>query len=233
MKILYTLLLFVPLAAAQNAEPARPAARSDVYHVHFAKAAPGKAARLGDFYKSQGSSAAMPGHQVVLRHHLGDTWDYLVIEHLGTKATVEPGGTPVPAGVRDLIDWHNDTFVSGPPWADFARALGLADAAKTGDSVYVVAVYRATAGHREALEKSLVEAEAPSSGDKAAGYVLLQHLEGGPWNYLEVGRYNTWEDLAANEAASSARTRKGSGDWYALREHEASHTDTLADRVAP
>src|SRR5215471_14993446 len=92
------------LAAAQN--PAPPAARTDVYHVHFAKAALGKGAEEGDFLKQPDPKAPMPGHSIVLRHQSGEDWDYAVIEHLGTKATVEAAGMPAPAGARDVSAWH-------------------------------------------------------------------------------------------------------------------------------
>ncbi len=82
----------------------------------------------------------MPGHFVVLRHEAGGAWDYVAIEHLGTKATVEAAGTAVPPDKRDLSDWHNDTFVNGPSWDEFTQAMGIeADAAgKTAGSVCVV-----------------------------------------------------------------------------------------------
>ena len=82
----------------------------------------------------------MPGRFVVLRHQAGGAWDYVVITHLGTKASVEAAGTAVPQEKRDLIDWHNDTFVNGPSWDEFTRAMRIeGDAAgKTAGSVYVV-----------------------------------------------------------------------------------------------
>ena len=36
----------------------------------------------------------MPGHYIVLRHQDGEDWDYAVIEHLGTKASVDAAGNP-------------------------------------------------------------------------------------------------------------------------------------------
>ena len=68
--------------------------RTDVYHVHFAKAALGKAAQLGDWLKTPDSNNPMPEHFIVLRHQDGDAWDYVVITHLGAKATVEAAGIP-------------------------------------------------------------------------------------------------------------------------------------------
>jgi hypothetical protein len=229
-------LLFVTLSAsqivpAQNNPRAASGARTDVYHVLFAKAALGKAAQEADFLKTQSANAPMKGHYVVLRHQDGEDWDYVVIEHLGTKATVDPGAPPPPPTARDLGAYHNDTFVSGPPWADFARSTGIDQAARTAGSVYVVSVYRTAPGHRDQLEKVLLAP--PDKGDTSAGNVLLQHLEGGPWQYLAIVRYNSWQEFATNESNSRAQTMKGSGPWFQLRDHAAFHNDTLADRIAP
>jgi hypothetical protein len=216
------------------ATAAAPAARTDVYHVLFAKAALGKAAQLADFLKSPDPKAPMPGHSILLRHQEGDTWDYALIDHLGTKATVEAGGNPAPPAMRDLLDWHNDTFVNGPAWADFAKQMGIDEgaAAKSGDSVYVVSVFRAAPGHRDQLEKFL--GQAPSRpADTTAGNVLMQHLEGGAWNYLTIARYNSWQDFATNDSNNVAQTAKGQGGWFQLRDHISFHNDTLTNRIAP
>jgi hypothetical protein len=222
-----------PAATEKTAAPAGAGKRTDVYHVHFAKAALGKAVQLGDWLKTPDPKAPMPGHFVVLRHQDGDAWDYVVITHIGLKATVEAAGTAVPPDKRDLSEWHNDTFVNGPSWEEFTRAMGIdADSAtKTGGSAYVVSVYRPAPGHREGLEKML--SKAPQPPDTSAGNVLLQHLEGGPWTFLTVARYNSWEDFATSQKNSVAQTTKKDGGWARLRDHIAFHNDTIADRLAP
>lgn len=232
--LLPCLLLCVCIAAlAQNAPPPQPASRTDVYHVHFAKAVPGKAAQLADFLKTPDPKSPMPGHFLLLMHQEGEDWDYVIIEHLGTKATVEAGGAPFPANIRDLYSWHTDTFVNGPPWPVFAKAMGIDQpAAKTLDSVYVVSVYRAVPGRRDQLEKVL-SAPPANITPGPAGDVLLQHLEGGPWNFLTISRYNSWQDYATNDSNSVAQTRKASGGWFQLRENAAFHNDTLTARIAP
>ena len=130
--------------------------RTDVYHVHFAKAALGKAVQLGDWLKTPNPNDPMPNHFIVLRDQSGDVWDYVVITHLGPKATVEAAGTAVPPDKRDLSAWHNDTFVNGPSWEEFTKALGIdGDSASktkvlagpvvrwvTSGSVYSVSYYR-------------------------------------------------------------------------------------------
>ena len=229
--LVLTLLLFLSISFAQNA-PAAPVARTDVYHVHFAKAALGKAVEEGNLLKTAAPNAPMPEHRLVLRHQDGEDWDYVAIEHLGPKATVDAAGTPISAAMRDLNLWHTDTFVNGPPWPEFVRAMGLGDqSAKTAGSVYVVTVVRAAPGHRDQLEKAL--GQAPGAGDSVAGLVLMQHLEGSAWHFLTVTRYNSWQDFATNEKNSVADTLKPGGGWLTLREHAVYHNDTLTDRIAP
>ena len=227
-RLVLALSLLLSAAVAQNA-PAMPA-RTDVYHVHFAKAALGKAAQLGDYLKTPDPKAAMPEHRIVLRHEDGDSWDYVIIQHLGAKATVEPAGNPPPPAARDSYDWHTDTFVNGPAWPEFVKALGLGDAAaKTAGAVYVVSIYRAAPGHREQLQKDL--SVPPSAGDPSAGQVLMQHLEGAAWTFVGITRYNSWEDYATGQ--KNTMPKGNSGPWFSLRDHASFHTDTLADRIAP
>lgn len=225
--LLLVLLLFVSISAVEEGA-AQSAARTDVYHVHFAKAALGKGAEEGDYLKKQGPNSPMPGHFIALRHQSGEDWDYAVIEHLGTKAIVDAAGNPPPAGARDLNAWHGDTFASGPAWPEFAKAMGLDDAAKTAGSVYVVSVFRAAPGHRDELEKSLSQ-----PGNGTAGNILLQHLEGGPWHFFTVARYNSWEEFAKAEKSNVAETAKPDGGWLGVRNHSTYHNDTITDRIAP
>ena len=223
-----------PAATEKTAAPAGAGKRTDVYHVHFTKAALGKAAQLGDWLKTPDPKAPMPGHFVVLRHQDGDAWDYVAIEHVGTKASVEAAGTAVPPDKRDLSEWHNDTFVNGPSWEAFTRVMGIDgdSAGKTSGSVYVVSVYRPAPGHRDGLEKML--SEAPSGPtDTSAGNVLMQHLEGSPWTLLTIARYNSWEDYATGKKNNVAQTAKKDGGWLRLRDHTDFHNDTLTDRIAP
>jgi hypothetical protein len=65
--------------------------------------------------------------------------------------------------------------------------------------------------------------------------VVLQHLEGGPWNYVTVTRYNSWQDFATDEVATTSQMAKtpGQGGWYQLRDVAPFHRDTLTDRVFP
>ena len=209
-----------------------PAARTDLYHVHFAKAALGKAADLADVLKKQAPDAPMPGHLIVLRLQDGDAWDYCVIEHLGTKATIEASRPAPPASQMALGDWHTDTFVNGPSWATFAKELGIDDATKSTASAYVVSVYRPEPDQRQALEKFL--SEPPDRAvDTSSGNIVLQHLEGAAWTFVAIARYNSWNDFAKNETNNIGQMSKKDSGWFKLRNLVSYHTDTLCDRMAP
>jgi hypothetical protein len=204
--------------SAQGRGGAPAATGTDIYHVEFVKAAPGQALAAAAELQKQDPKAPMQGHFVVLRHQEGDDWDYCVIEHLGPKATVEvtpvPPTPPVP-----IMAWHNDSFVVGPSWAEFQRALGTA-----ASGVYVVSTQRAVPGHRDQLVATLNQVD-PAAKVKY-GHLLFTHLEGGTWQYLSVDRYESWADFGADR--SSPVSAQG---WADVRAHSASHTDTIADRV--
>jgi len=226
-RILTALLMFATTVATVTAQaPAQAPVDTDVYHVHFSKAAPGQAAALGADLIKQNATATMPGHFVMLRHQEGDDWDYCVIEHVGTSATVKVTPGPAPS-TPALSAWHSDTFVSGPSWPEFSRAMGVAaNAAQTAGSVYVVSVFRAVPGHRSQLLELL---KRPPASKVPQNQVLLSHLEGGAWGFLTVTRYNSWQDLGADRQASGS----DAGGWAETRQHVAFHMDTIADRAAP
>ena len=216
----------VAAATAAPQQTAPSAATTDVYHVHFNKAAPGQAAALGKSLSVPDKTSPMPEHFVVLRHQEGDDWDYVVIQHMGAKAEVTTTPPAQAAAQRPLSAWHADTFVAGPAWSEFSREMGLG----SGGSVYIVGVHRPVAGHREELLKSLAAPGPPSK--ISVGNVLLQHLEGGEWTFATLTRYNSWADLAADRAGAPASS-DAAGGWADIRQHSAFHRDTITDRIYP
>jgi hypothetical protein len=197
---------------------------SSVNHIHFNKATPGQAAAPGTRLKTPDPNAPMPGHALVLRHQEGDDWDYCAIEHLGAKATVDTSASPVPAAARDQSAWHSDTFAAGPPWPEFAHAMGIEASTAASSPIYIVSVQRALPGHRDQLGKIL---RSQAAGKVPTGNFVLQHLEGGPRDFLTLTRYNSWADFATEQATPTGTA----GQWDDIRMHSASHHDTIADRL--
>ena len=234
LSVVGLVMLAVPSVYAQapssGAQPPMPAEWSQIYHVHFTQAAPGKYAELEKFMATPDPGAAMPGHVLLLRHREGGPWDFVAIDHIGPKATVE-SGRPGPA--REWRAWHDDTFVQGPPWDVFAKAMGI-DGQGATDAVYVVSVYRGAPGHRAQLDETLQKVRAAAA--KPGREVVLQHAEGGAWDSLVISRYDSWADFAADMSDTTAGEReKRAGLMRSagleLREHSASHEDTIAVRV--
>jgi hypothetical protein len=216
------------IAAATVASAQNTPAATDVYHVHFTKSAPGQAAAHAKSLMTPDKTSPMPEHFVVLRHQEGDDWDYVVIQHLGTKADVSANTPPPTDAQRALSAWHNDTFVSGPSWTEFTKEMGIGG---TSGQVYVVGVHRSVPGHRDQLLKSL-SAPGPS-GKIQTGNVLLQHLEGSEWTFATITRYNSWQDFASERATAASAGDATAGGWADIRQHSAFHRDTVADRIYP
>lgn len=220
-----TIVLAVLAAIATSVQAQAPGAAprsTDIYHVMFVKAVPGQAAAVAKELQQQDPKDPMASHFVLLRHQEGDDWDYCLIQHVGPTATVRiPAATP--ATNPPTMAWHNDTFVSGPAWAELSKLLTGSPA-----SVYVVGVHRAVPGRRDQLREILTR---PDPAAKVpVSHVTLTHLEGGTWQFLSIDRYNSWQDFGTDRTATAAGGDQG---WLEVRQHSASHSDTIADRVAP
>jgi hypothetical protein len=209
-------------AVASSAHAQAPAAATDIYHVMFVKAAPGQAAALAKDLLQVDPKDPMGSHFLLLRHQEGADWDYCVIAHVGTRASVELNPTAPTPGPATRA-WHDDTYVSGPSWGAFQKLMGIT--ASTGNPVFIVSTHRAVPGHRDQLLASL---SAPNTGSKVtSGNVVLTHLQGGSWQFLSLTKYDSWQDLATDRSSAAG----GGAGWLENRQHSASHSDTIADRV--
>jgi hypothetical protein len=202
-------------AAAQT--PSR-----EVYVVSFFKAAPGQAAALLKTLQQRDPKNPTAGNRLLLRHAQGSDWDYATIQHVGATATVSVPPQP-DAGAKPpqpTQAWHTDTYVAGPPWAEFSKQMGIG----TAGGVYVVGVHRPVPGHRPQLLDSL---NAPDANAKVqTGRVVLEHIDGA-FNIVTIERYASWPDFAADMVANPS----GGQGWNDVRQHSAFHEDTLAERV--
>jgi hypothetical protein len=224
------LLADATVAYSQNPQPTASGQGSDVYHVMFVKAAPGQAAALATALRTQNVNGGVPDHKLILRHAEGADWDYLVVQHIGTTASVTTASAPIvppPAGQpantpNTVVQWHNDTFVAGPPWEQFARLMATA-AEPSG--VYVVGVHRAVPGHGNQLLTLLNESD-PNAKVKV-DHLTMRHIDGSAWGFLSIDRFNSWQDFAADHTA----TPSGGQEWQDVRQHSAFHEDTLAERI--
>ncbi len=222
------LLTAATVVAQQPAQAPAPAV--ELYHIHISKAAPGKLPQLIEAY--QNAPAPEAGQPqvtpIILRHREGDEWDLITITPLGKQTTVSASAPPQTIQdyyerLRPLSDWHSDTFTVGPSWAVVQKTL---IPAKDAQAVYVVTDYRSLPGHRSQL-RQVLDRNAQDTPDRD---VIFAHVEGSPWNFLTVTRYDSWAAVGAPppQPPSGAQQEQG----LAIREHMAVHHDTIAVYVS-
>lgn len=226
LSLFIVLLLSATIIAAQGSQQAAPA--YELYHIHIVAAAPGKLPELIEAYKNApGPSADEPQvTPIMLRHAQGGAWDLIVITPLGKQTTITASVPPQAvqdfnARLAPLSSWHGDTFAIGPVWTIVQKMLVPAK----GEPIYQVSDYRSLPGHRAQLQKVLVDSPA------AERSVLFAHIEGAPWNFLNITRFDSWAELGAPpQPAAEGATQQQTG--LALRTHMAVHHDTIATYVS-
>jgi hypothetical protein len=217
-----------PGTQAQTAAPAQSAPH--IYRISAFRAAPGKFRELEKLLTatpSPGAGANDGDLAVVFRHRQGNEWDFLTVEHMGPQATISAGNTPPQpdSPFSQVVAWHGDTYVAGPPLDEFRKALNLSGTSAPS-GVYSIGDYMAAAGHRGALRQALDKIAAETPGRS----VLFSHVEGAPWNFMTIQRYDSWQQVAADEDKAMAQSK---GDASAdpgvqMRDHLAVHHDTYA-----
>ena len=92
--------------------------------------------------------------------------------------------------------------------------------------VYIIGDYMAAAGHRGALRQVLDKIAAESPGRS----LLFSHVEGAPWNFLTIQRYDSWQQVAEDEDKAMAQSKgdASSDRGVQMRDHLAVHHDTFA-----
>ncbi len=219
------ILLSLTIAVAQESQPAQDL---ELYHIHVVNSAPGKLTELIDAYKNApGPEAGEPQvTPIILRHAQGGEWDLIVITPLGKQTTIT-ASAPTKAvqeynqRLAPLSNWHGDTFVVGPAWSVVQKLLVPAK----GEPIYQISDYRSLPGHRAQLQKVL------NDGPAAARSILFAHVEGAPWNFLSITRFDSWAELGAPpQPAAGTATPQAQG--LAIRDHMAVHHDTIATYVS-
>jgi hypothetical protein len=220
-------------APAGGAQAPAAQAAQHIYRVSAFRAAAGQMHNVEKLLASTPAPGADAGDfAVVFRHRQGHEWDLMTVEHMGAKATVGlPSGPPATADspMSQSVAWHGDTYAAGPPLEEFRRALNLQGA--TGQTagtagVYVVSDYAAAAGHRGQLRQVLDK----NAMDTPGRSITLTHVQGAPWTFLVLTRYDSWRQFAEEEEkAATADAKAPAGDrGMELREHLAVHHDTIA-----
>lgn len=213
-------VLLLPAPVSGQTQAASGA--EELYHAHFVKAALGK---LNDLIAVYGAAPVAPGtpKPIILRHREGDDWDLLVLAPFGKAETTVTAAVSADnlaqfKKYRAVSERHTDSFVAGPKWSDASKVFAAAG------GVYVVGLYRAANGHRDQLEESLKKLGAADGPGRS---ILLRHVEGGPFDFMQVSRYDSWNDIDAVASAQPTPMAQA----LDLRQHMAEHHDTICVKV--
>src|SRR5438034_1664043 len=243
-----TLFLALTLLAADSqAAPARP----ELYRFVLIQAAPGRLLELIDLYRKRLPVMAAGGDELpfIVRHAQGDRWDLLVIYPSGSfteyysaermrrrESAASASGVTGEQFARqfyDLVSWHEDVYVEGPPLAafrDYVKDAGLVH----------LEMFQALAGKRDLLiEERRMESRFNRERSRPEA-LLFTHEQGAAWDVITLDAFRNWRHYAESEtipqdvndaAAKKAGFANADAISPYLRSLIALHHDTLATVV--
>jgi hypothetical protein len=247
--MLSTALALIVLASTQT--PAQPTSAPELYRFVLIQAAPGRLLDLIDLYKKRLPVIAAGGDEIpyIVRHSQGDRWDLCVIYPSGSftsyysaermrrreSAAAASGvtGEQFAKQFYDLVAWHEDVYVDGPPLArfrDYVKDLGLLH----------LEMFQALAGKRDQLIDERKMESAFNRARSRPEALLFTHEQGAAWDVITMDGFRNWRHYAESETIppdvnDAAATKAGFANVDAvgpyLRSLIALHHDTLATPV--
>jgi hypothetical protein len=244
-------MLSIALSFALFAAQPQSAPANELYRFVLIQAAPGKLLDLIDLYKKRLPVIAAGGDEVpfIVRHAQGDRWDLLVIYPSGSftsyysaermrrreAAAAASGvtGEQFATQFYDLVAWHEDVFVEGPPltqFRDYLKDVGLVH----------LEMFQALAGKRGALIDERKMESAFNRARSRPEALLFTHEQGAAWDVITLDAFRNWRHYAESEtipadvndaAAKKAGFANADAIGPFLRTLIALHHDTLATVV--
>jgi hypothetical protein len=245
-----TLIALALLSSLETQTPAAPAA-PELYRFVLIHAAPGRLLDLMALYKERLPVIAAGGDELpyIVRHSQGDRWDLLVIypsrsftEYYSAERVRRREEAARASGVSgeafakkfyEMVAWHEDVYVEGPPLADFrsyVKDLGLVH----------LEMFQALAGKREALIEERRMESAFNRARSRPEALLFTHEQGAAWDVITLDGFRNWRHYAESEtipqdvnetAAKKAGFANADAIGPYLRSLIALHHDTLATIV--
>jgi hypothetical protein len=192
-------------AAAPQAAPS-----PELYRFVLIQAAPGRLLELIDLYKKRVPVIAAGGDEVpyIIRHSQGDRWDLCVIYPSGSfttyysadrirrreAAATDSGvtGAQFAKQFYDLVAWHEDVYVEGPPlkvFRDYVKDLGLLH----------LEMFQALAGKRDTLIEERKMESAFNRARSRPEALLFTHEQGAAWDVITLDGFRNWRHYAESE----------------------------------
>jgi hypothetical protein len=239
--------MLLTLLAAPQAAPAQP----DLYRFVLIQAAPGRLLELIDLYKQRIPVITAGGDEApyIVRHSQGDRWDLCVIypsgsftSYYGADRMRRRDAAAAASGVTgaqfakqfyDLVAWHEDVYVEGPPlpvFREYVKDLGLVH----------LEMFQSLAGKRDALIDERKMESAFNRARSRPEALLFTHEQGAAWDVITLDGFRNWRHYAESETIpaevnDAAAKKAGFANMDAvgpyLRSLIALHHDTLATVV--
>lgn len=241
----FALLLMLGLSA--------PAAEPEpfLYKAMFVRAAPGRLLDLIALYKDRMPVYDQSGDErpFWMRHSQGDQWDLMFLFPMGSwvdyfraerverrdraAAKAKVPQSEFARRFYDLVAWHEDLYVEGPPLETVRRAFD-------GAGFFHIEAFLALPGRQEALRKEREMENAYLAGVGRNPTLIFTHDQGAAWDLFTIGFYRNLKQYAEiddippgrRESAAKAAGFAGAdqiGPY--LRTLISSHHDTLAVAV--
>lgn len=247
LALAFTTVVGTAAAAAQAPIPPRP----ELYKFVTIQAAPGKLPELLGLYRQRWPVMTKNGDEtpILVRHSQGDRWDLLVIYPIGSftafysaerMARREAAGTASGVTNRrfqeqlyELIAWHEDVFVWGPPLAELRAYVA-------GTTVAHLEMMQARAGQHEALTRQR-HMESDFNVNRGRPRMLVfTHQEGAAWDVITLDAWQDWRQYGeaqmvspdvSEAAAKKAGFANADAVGVAMRSLINTHHDTLGTFV--
>jgi hypothetical protein len=246
-----TLALALTLLTTSAAQPSPAGAAPELYRFVLIQAAPGRLLDLIDLYKKRLPVIAAGGDELpyIVRHSQGDRWDLLVIypsgsftSYYGADRVRRRESAAAASGVTgeqfarqfyDLVAWHEDVYVEGPPlpaFREYVKDLGLLH----------LEMFQALAGRRDQLIEERRMESAFNRARSRPEALLFTHEQGAAWDVITLDGFRNWRHYAESETippdvSDAAAKKAGFANPDAigpyLRSLIALHHDTLATPV--
>ncbi|MFA5910214.1 MAG: hypothetical protein WC815_15645 [Vicinamibacterales bacterium] len=245
-------VLLLGVAAQVHAQaPAAP--RTELYRFVMIQAAPGKLPDLLAMYRQRIPVVTAGGDEapILIRHSQGDRWDLLVIFPSGSftdyysrervarrETAAKDSGLDGAAYLKqmyDLIAWHEDVFVQGPPIAELRAYL-------KDMSLAHLEMLQALAGKRDELVK---EREMENTFNTLRGRpatLIFTHEQGAAWDVITLDAWRDWRQygelqMISADVSDAAAKKAGFANADAvgvyMRSLISTHHDTLGPIVKP
>ncbi len=236
-----------PALAQTTSIPPRP----ELYRFVMIQAGPGRLPDLIELYRQRVPVIVAGGDEapIFIRHSQGDRWDLLVIFPSGSfteyysaarLARREAAATAAGLGgaaflqkMYDVIAWHEDVFVQGPPLAELRAYL-------KGNTLAHLEMMQVLPGKRDELITQRHMESAYNVARGRPGMLVFTHEQGAAWEVITLDAWRDWRQYGelqmippevSDAAAKKAGFANADAVGVVMRSLITTHHDSLGPIV--